>query len=230
MRIFLTSLLFIGCVALTFNAESQTQDLKVVLKKAEEFLILEATQLSKENSIQLGQVDKRLKLHHCDELIPFLPNASKAWGNTTVGVKCVKPKPWVVYLSAQVKIFGDYFQTRTGLAQGKSIDENDLLKTNGEISAMPATIVTDINQALGKTMLTSINAGMTLRQEMYRATPIIQQGQTIKVIYQGLGFSVSNEAIALSNASIGQLVKAKTHDGLVIAGTAKSQGIIEIIN
>jgi flagella basal body P-ring formation protein FlgA len=208
----------------------ELQDLTIIEKTAEDFLQRQINQFKGKSIINIGKVDNRLQLQKCEKLQAFLPNGSKVWGKTTVGMRCNGNKPWVVFLNAEVKVFGDYYLTRTGLTQGQIISEQDLLKANGEISSMPASTVTNLETALGKIMLTSLIAGVPLRQEMFKDTPVVQQGQIVKITVFGNGFNVTNEATAINNASEGQIAKAKTSDGQLIAGIARTGGVIEIKN
>jgi flagella basal body P-ring formation protein FlgA len=209
---------------------AQEQDLTKVKKTAEQFLLQQSKHYNGKIIVTVGEIDKRLKLHACEELQTFLPNGSKAWGKTTVGVRCNGFKPWTIFISSQVQIYGDYYQTRKGFTQGQNIEESDLIKMNGEVSAMPASIVTNVQTAIGKTMLTSLVAGTPLRKEMFKDTPVVKQGQFVKVTLHGNGFTMSNEAIAINNASEGQVAKAKTNDGQLISGIARAGGVIEVIN
>lgn len=233
MKNFILTVISIVVFTITNHAHAQKndlQDLSVIEKAAKKFLQNQSNQFKGKILITVNKVDNRLQLQKCEELQAFLPNGSKAWGKTTIGMRCNGQKPWVVFLSAEVKVFGDFFQTRTGLTQGQIISANDLLKMNGEISSMPASTVTNLDLAVGKIMLTSLVAGVPLRQEMFKEVPVIQQGQIVKITVQGDGFSVSNEATAINNASEGQIAKAKTSDGQLIAGIARVGGVIEIKN
>lgn len=214
----------------TYANKFELQDLKIIEKTAEDFLQKQSNHYKGKIIVNIGGVDNRLRLQKCDELQAFIPNGSKAWGKTTIGIKCTSNKPWMVFLTAEVKVFGDYYQTRTGLTQGQYISEQDLLKMSGEISAMPSSTVTNLESAVGKIMLTSLVAGVPLRQEMFKDPPVVQQGQLVKVTVYGNGFNVSNEAIAINNASEGQIAKAKTSDGQLVSGIARFGGVIEIKN
>ena len=98
----------------------------------------------------------------------------------------------------------------------------------GEISNQAPGVILSIDNAIGKTMQSGYPAGVSLRADMFKLIPIIQQGQSIKIISQGAGFRVSNDAIALNNASEGQITKAKTQSGVLVSGIARSGGFIEV--
>lgn len=213
------------------GTSAQTIDLNVVSQEAEKFLKLQTQAIQDSQrtvEITVSRLDPRVKLQACDQLSPFLTPGSKAWGKITLGIQCSSPKPWTIYLAANIRVFGDYFATNKAVNLGQVLSEQDLVKLHGEISNQPAGVITELEQAIGKTMLASYSAGVSLRKDMFKIIPVIQQGQTIKVSSSGVGFTVSNEAIALNNAGEGQIAKAKTMSGQVLSGIAKVGGIIEI--
>ena len=179
-------------------------------------------------SIEVGALDPRLKLSACHSLQTFLPNGSRAWGKTTVGVRCNQANPWTVYVPANVRVHGDYYVTATPLAQGTTLDMSHLIKAQGELSGLPSGVVTDPEQALGKTLTLPLAAGLPLRQEVLRSPPVVQQGQVVRIVLNGPGFSVSNEGRALGNGAEGQLVQARTSQGQVVSGIAKTGGMLVV--
>ncbi len=225
--VFFTSLLTLGLSAQV----TQSTDPALISLEAETFLKKQVSQLEENEGkveITVNKLDPRLKLQACDQLVPFLTPGSKAWGKITLGVQCMTPKPWTIYLSANIKVFGGYFVTNKAVSMGQILTEQDIVILQGEVSSLPSGIITDKKQAIGKTMLASYPAGINLRKEMFKLIPVIQQGQSIKVSSIGIGFTVSNEATALNNAAEGQIAKAKTAGGQIISGIARVGGVIEV--
>ena len=60
-----------------------------------------------------------------------------------------------------------------------------------------------------------------------RSRPVVQQGQAVRLVTSGNGFSVSAEGKAIGNASDGQIVQVRTPSGSVVSGTARSGGMVE---
>ena len=56
----------------------------------------------------------------------------------------------------------------------------------------------------------------------------VQQGQNVKTISSGAGFSVSSDGKALNNAAEGQVVQVRTNTGQTVSGIARPGGIVEI--
>lgn len=192
------------------------------------FLKSQTNNLAAETDINVKPVDSRLKLQACAQLSPFMPPGSKTWGKVTVGLRCTAPHPWTIYVAANVRIFGDYYVTKNAVSAGQVLTDQDMIKIHGELSNQSSGIIIQSDRAIGKTMLTAYPAGTSLRQEMFKLIPVIQQGQSIKIVSQGNGFRVSNDAIALNNAAEGQLTRAKTNSGQLVSGIARAGGFIEV--
>lgn len=212
-------------VAQTPGARQQHAALR---QTVEQFLHTQAAGLSGNTSIAVGAIDPRLNLPACATPEAFLPAGSRAWGKTTVGVRCTAPVSWTVYVPATVRVHGDYVVAAAPLAQGQSISANNLAKAKGDLTTLPAGVVTDAALAIGRTLSISLPAGAPLRQDVLRAQQAIQQGQMVRVMSTGPGFRVSAEARALNNANDGQVAQARTASGQVVSGVARMGGIIEV--
>lgn len=57
---------------------------------------------------------------------------------------------------------------------------------------------------------------------------VVQQGQTVKIMSRGSGFSVTSEGRAMNNAAEGQIAQARLANGQTVSGIARPGGIIEI--
>lgn len=209
-------------------AAEPRQDLAVLKQTAEQFLLTQANGLPGEVRVTVGAIDPRLKLPVCPVPEAFLPPSSKAWGKTTVGVRCNVPSAWTIYVSAQVRVHGEYIAAAAPLAQGQTIGQGDIAKVKGDLTNLPSGVITDPSQAIGRTAASTIALGAPLRQDALRNQQAIQQGQAVRVILNGDGFSVSSEARALNNANEGQLTQVRTAAGQVISGIAKLGGIVEL--
>ncbi len=93
---------------------------------------------------------------------------------------------------------------------------------------LPATILLDAEQALGKTVKIGIAAGQPLRSDQLIAPWAVQVGQTVRTVSRGEGFSVSSEGKALNNAVEGQTVQVRASSGQIVSGIARTGGIVEV--
>lgn len=232
-RALLSSLIFI----VTFAAPSlfaaqpdQTgrQNLAAIKTKITEFLETQAIGYPGTVSVQAGAIDPNLRLAQCPDLQVFLPKGSRAWGRTSVGVRCSAPSVWTIYVQATVSVAAQYLVAAAPLAQGSVVTSQDVLFESGDLTQLPAGVFTDINQAVGRTVNNSMTAGTVLRQDMLKMPLAVQRGQTVIVTSVGKGFTVSAEGQAMTNASEGQVVQVKVTSGQLISGVARSGGQVEV--
>ncbi|MBI1905600.1 MAG: flagellar basal body P-ring formation protein FlgA [Rhodocyclales bacterium] len=167
-------------------------------------------------------------LPECAQLEPFLPAGTRAWGQINVGVRCLAPVAWTVFLPARVAVMNDYLITARPIRAGQIVAPGDLAPEHGDLTTLPANILTDPTQAIGHHSRYAIAAGKPLRATMLRIPPAVQQGQTVKVVSVGTGFSVTNEGRALNRAGAGESVKVRLKNGQVVTGTAQPGGIVEV--
>lgn len=207
---------------------NQNQNLGLVKAQMQAFLQTQTIGYPGKVKVSVGAIDPSLKLANCQNLQMFLPAGSRAWGKTSVGARCEAPSAWTIYAQATVNVIAEYLVAATPLAQGQVISKQDMLFETGDLTQLPAGVFTDAAQALGRTVNLSMNAGTVLRQEMLKVSPVVQQGQTVKLTSSGNGFSVSAEGQALSKANEGQVVQVKVASGQVVTGIAHAGGQIEV--
>jgi flagella basal body P-ring formation protein FlgA len=214
-----------GTLAMEVTAR---QDHQALRKAVEQFLDAQLAGLPGKPSITVGAIDPRLNLPGCAAPQPYLPQGTRAWGKTMVGVRCTEPSPWNIYVPATVRVQGEYLVTAAPLAQGQNVAPEQVRKVKGDLTTLPAGIVTDESQAVGRTLAVSLPAGAPLRQDALRTPQAIRQGQTVRVESAGPGFKVSSEARALNNANEGQVTQVRTANGQLVSGVARMGGVIEV--
>jgi flagella basal body P-ring formation protein FlgA len=123
---------------------------------------------------------------------------------------------------------GNYLVAAAPLGQGQVLSASDVIFEKGDLTQLPAGVFTEQSQALGRSVQISMTAGTVLRQEMLKVMPAIQQGQVVKVVSVGEGFSVSAEGLALGKANEGQVVQAKVASGKIVTGIARLNGQVEV--
>jgi flagella basal body P-ring formation protein FlgA len=207
---------------------SARQEPAALRAAVEQFLLTQAAGLPGEVSVKVGAVDPRTALAHCPAPEAFLQPGARAWGKTTVGVRCTAPSAWTIYIQAQVNVKADYVAAAVPLAQGQAVEQGQLVLVKGDIAAMPNGIITDMAQAIGRTPTVSLAAGTPLRLDTLRSKPVVQQNQAVRLVLNGNGFSVSSEGRAIGTAGEGQVVQVRTAAGTVVSGTAKAGGMVEV--
>lgn len=204
------------------------QDAAALRASVTQFLQIQTAGLPGQVTLTVGELDARLNLAACPAPQAFLAPGSRAWGKTTVGVRCTAPATWTVYIQASVSVVADYIASALPLAQGQPIEAGQLLTMKGDLAALPPGIATDMAQVIGRSASVSLPAGTPLRLDTLRSKPVVSQGQLVRLVSGGNGFRVSAEARAIGSASEGQVVQVRTAGGQQISGVARAGGLVEV--
>ena len=220
------------CLILVMPALSQTAtslpDKSPLYMALDDFLRAQTQGLPGKVSYVISPLDARTQLPTCDAFEPFVPQGGKLWGRTTLGVRCLGPSTWTIYVPTQITVSGDYLATARPLAAGTVLDASSIVVRNGDLSRLPSSVLMDPTQAIGKTLKSGLGAGQPLRSDQLAAQWAVQQGQTVRMISRGDGFSVSAEGRALTSAQEGQVVQVRAASGQSVSGIARAGGIVEV--
>lgn len=223
LRLFLALLLPLVLVG---NVASAQQD--IVTNAVDQLLRTQTRGLPGRVNYTIGQLDPRTQLTPCPAVEAFLPPGNRLWGRISVGVRCLAEGGWTVYVPVQVSVTANFLVSARPLSPGQILGINDVVTQSGDLASLPGGVLTDVQQALGKTVKNGISAGQPLRADMLTAPLVVQQGQTVKVISRGAGFSVSSEGRAMNNAAEGQVAQVRTPSGQTVSGIARPGGVVEI--
>lgn len=216
-----------GIPAQTLPAQAQ-QPHSTIRAAIEEYLRVQTNGLPGKATVSAGQIDSRLALAACGAMEVFSPPGSRLWGNSSVGVRCGAPTPWTIYVSVSVRVTGPYVTLARPLPSGEVLSQGDLTMTQGDLTQMPAGVVTDLAQAVGKTLAAPGAAGQPLRADLLRTPNAVLQNQNVKVVSSGSGFQVSADGKAINNAAVGQVAQVRMNSGQTISGIARADGAVEI--
>ncbi len=194
----------------------------------EQFVRVQTQGLPGDVRLTVGKLDSRSQLGPCREFEVFLPSGGRLWGKSTVGVRCRAPSGWTAYLPVQVSVFGRYLRSNRTLVAGQAIAEGDFDVLEGDLTGLPSGVLTDPSQAIGKPPRIGLAAGQALRADQIVTPAAIRQGQSVRLISRGPGFSVSGEGKALTNAAEGQPVQVRGSSGQTLSGIARPGGVVEI--
>jgi len=179
--------------------------------------------------VSVGQLDPRLRLAPCALVEPYLPEGMRLWGKARIGLRCTQGATrWNVYLPITVKAFGPGLVVTANVAGGSVLSEADLTPGEVDLAENNTAAVTDMKLAVGRTVTQTLKPGQSLRQSQLRPRQWFAAGETVTVLAQGPGFSVSGEGQALNNGVEGQPVRVKTESGRVLTGQAVGERRVEL--
>ena len=184
--------------------------------------------LDKSVRITIGNIDPHLKLPICSHLEFSLPSHSNYRGHFRLGVRCVEPNEWSLFLSVTILAPNTYYTTRTELDKNHPIQKEDIIATEIYQANNPQGGINDPQQLMGRTLTHPLRAGATVRNTDLHPEPSLARGQTVQIVGVGPGFKITRTGQLLTNASPGQLTQVKTTSKQIITGIARSGGTVEI--
>lgn len=164
----------------------------------------------------------------CEDFEAFLPNGTTPRGRISIGLRCRGDSTWTRFVPAQVAVEGRYYAAARAIEAGEALGVGDVVERSGDLGDLPRSVITDASALQGVVAANRIAAGAPLRRELMRGVVVIQQGQTVQLVAQGQGFTVSTEGKAMTRAEVGATVQAKTRDGRLLTGVAAEDGQIRL--
>ncbi|WP_231637948.1 flagellar basal body P-ring formation chaperone FlgA [Piscinibacter sakaiensis] len=184
--------------------------------------------------IEVGQLDPRLRLAPCQRVEPYLPSGVRLWGRARIGLRCVQgPTPWNVYLPITVRIFGKAWVAGATLATGATLGAGDLVAGEVDWAEDASPLVTDPEQAIGRTLARRVTSGQGVRLADLKPRQWFAAGDTVKLVAAGPGFSISASGQAMGHGLEGQSVRVRVGDGdggrpRVVSGVATGDRLVEV--
>lgn len=198
------------------------------LDKVRLFVESQASTATARVEVTIGQPDSRLTLAPCQRAEPFLPAGSRLWGKSWVGLRCVEGARWSITIPVEVKVWGPALISARALPANQPVQASDVQLQEIELSKESATVFADARSLEGKLLARPVAAGQAMRTDFFKAAPVIAQGDAVRLVAKGPGFSVSTDALALQHAGDGQAIRVKTEAGRVVTGVARPGRVVEV--
>jgi flagellar basal body P-ring formation protein FlgA len=157
--------------------------------------------------ISVSPLDHRLRLHPCGSpLEAFDPPGGVSLGRTTVGVRCSQPKPWTLYVSANVGLEMAVVVATRDVARKTPLQRADL-----ELKVMDTTHLlrghfNDIDELIGNTVKRTLRRGQAITPSMLVAQKTVQRGEQITILSALGTIEVRSRGKALRDGNPGDLI------------------------
>lgn len=221
------------CLSLLASYASLAVTENEILQLAEQQARQLAAHATGDVRIKAGPVDMS-RLPACSDIEAYTPPNSRNLGRVHIGVRCVAQSSWSILVPVHIAVFSTYVETRRNLQTGSNLQADDLQLKQGELSTLPTGTLLRLEDALGKTLRSTLAAHQPLRRHQLITPPVIRQGQSVQVLFRGEGFAISAEGKALNDAAPGEIARARMHNessggrnsGRNISGIAQEDGSI----
>lgn len=164
----------------------------------------------------------------CDQLDIFLPNPQLR-SRMSVGVRCLAPQPWSLYVQASLSIEGQYYVASRSINSGEVIGADDIAAQEGDLLRLANGVVVDPAFAIGYIAQQRIGAGMVIKESALRDPDSIVRGQPVRTEARGVGFVATGEGVALESGAPGSVIQVRTSSGQVVTGTVINNTTVRIM-
>lgn len=180
--------------------------------------------------IHMGQLDPRLRLTQCElPLTSSLAPGSQFSGKTTVHIRCNSSRPWTVYISANVMLYGKVIQTAGPLVKGHILQKEDLILVEEDLSRLKYGYFTESKFLIGKQLKRRLSQKRVIKANYVEAAILIKRGELVSILAKSPGYSVKMSGKALSNGAKGDRIRVKnTSSKRIIEGVVLGIGIVSI--
>jgi flagella basal body P-ring formation protein FlgA len=179
--------------------------------------------------VELGQLDPRLTLAPCQKIEPYLPAGARLAGRTRVGLRCTQgPTRWNVTLPVTVKIFARSLVAGMALPAGTVLREHHLAEAEVDLAERADPAVGQPEAVVGRTLARPLAAGEALRRGDLKPRQWFAAGDTVRIVAQGAGFSVTADGQALGPGLEGQPARVRTDSGRIVTGLPAGERRVEV--
>ena len=201
--------LFLSLTALAGQAAAEAfQSHQSIVSTVETYLKQTFARDGENLVIEVTPLDHRLRLSRCDEaLTPFEPPGGVSTGRTTVGVSCRQPKPWSLYVSANVGVEMPVVIARRDLSRGTALEADDLELQVMDTSHLLRGHFNTLDEATGQTLKRTLKRGQVVTPSMLLVRKTVRRGEQITIQAGSGAISVRSQGKALKDGNPGDLIR-----------------------
>ncbi len=184
----------------------------------------------KDAQIEVGRLDQRLRLRQCDApLQAFAVGHRPSIGATSVGIRCDDHKPWTLYVTAQVVVFGDVVVAAHAVSRGEELRPGDLRLQRKDLSKLAYGYLTQLQSATGKVLKRNYLSDQVLQPDQLRAPKLVKRGQQVTLHAEAGGIEVRMTGTALSDGAAGDRIRVRnSRSNRVVEGEVVAEGVVKI--
>lgn len=178
-----------------------------IISAAEAYLDAEFSQEGTNLVIDVTPLDHRLRLARCETgLTTFDPPGGVSLGRTSVGISCQSPKPWTLYVTANVGVEMPVVIAERDLARGTPIEAGDLALEITDTSHLLRGHFTSVEELTGQTLKRTLRRGQVVTPSMLRVQKTVRRGEKITILADIGTIEVRSQGKALKDGNPGDLI------------------------
>lgn len=183
-------------------------------------------------NVDVGSIDSRLQLQLCDQALETsLARGARFIGKTTVGVRCASPKPWALYVPANITVFEWVYQTSHPLPRDHILTADDLSAVKTDLGKLNRGYYTSLKEVLGKQTRRNLAQSQILNPDTIRPPHLVKRGEQVALVAAGTQFAIRMQGQALADGAEGDQVRVKNlSSNRIVEGTVTGQGTVRVLN
>jgi flagella basal body P-ring formation protein FlgA len=215
--------------AIDAPAELQDNTQLEALARSEASMHLPA--LTPHERLVAGPINPNTRLGRCSQQVkPSISAGGQMRDRILVELSCPGIPAWHIYVPVRVVGTSQVTIAAHAIVAGSVLKADDLRTEQRDISELPPGYMDDPAVAVGLTAGRPISSGAVITNQLLLGAKAVQRGQTVTLVADAGGMSVSTQGRALSDGLINQRVKVENlSSGKVVEGIARSQQVVEII-
>jgi flagella basal body P-ring formation protein FlgA len=213
------------------QTQAATQPLETIAAAAEQH----ARQFAKaqglaDAEVRAGSLDPRLRLKLCEApLETFSNDNALRGGRTTVGVRCTGAAPWTLYVPVNVTAYTYIVLVDGPLPRGTVLNASHLRREQRPLHALPPQYLTDIDQAVGRTLTRAVSGATVASPNMLQTRDLVAKGQEVTILATGAKVQVRMAGVALQKGQQGERIDVKnTSSGKTVQAVIVDGGTVQV--
>ncbi|MEJ2455737.1 MAG: flagellar basal body P-ring formation chaperone FlgA [Candidatus Thiodiazotropha sp.] len=187
--------------------ETAIQSHASIVKAVDTYLQQSFSQQGDQLRIEVSPLDHRLRLNRCDEpLKTFDPPGGISLGRTTVGVSCQLPKPWTLYVSANVGLEIPVVVATRDIGRGDPLASTDLKLEVMDTTHLLRGHFTAVEELVGNQLKRTLRRGQVVTPSMLVVEKTVQRGEQITIVSAIGTIEVRSRGKALRDGNPGDLI------------------------
>lgn len=156
----------------------------------------------------LGSLDPRLSLAACPEDGVHVEFSSDPWKTTqpSLRISCQGKRPWKMYLSVSLDIYGDALVAARPLNRGDRVTRAMVTTDRVVVNSVRRGAITKAENLLGLEMKRPVNAGTPFTPDLVTAPDAVARGDHVMITARNGAFAVKTRGKAMANARVGEQV------------------------
>lgn len=180
--------------------------------------------------VHINALDPRLHLPRCaDPVEIFTPPGHRLMGATLLGVRCNTTRAWVIYVSAQVKVFRNVATLVRAVARGAYIGPNDITFREQDVGSLSQGFFPDAANIVGKLAKRALAIGTVVTPAHLSTPRWVTRGEVVTLLLDTGMMQVRAQGEALTDGTENERVKARNVlSGKIVEGIVSAPGTLRV--